>query len=154
MKLLLTKHCKYGSQQGKQRHVHRICKLWKKSTVSPASGTFAWVGAEKADVIFLNDLRRNDKLIPWADFLNLLKGLPIHIQAPKTHFANDILWDVKTPIFAISSTQLTKHDGSVVNEKETNMMRVQWNYFEFCKPVTNSKVMKSCGHCFARFILN
>ena len=68
-----------------------------KCFVSPASGTFAWVGTEKADVIFLNDLRWNDKLIPWAGFLNLLKGLPIHIQAPKTHFANDILWDVKTP---------------------------------------------------------
>ena len=120
----------------------------------PASGTFAWVEAEKADVICLNDLRWNDKLIPWADFLNLLEGLPIHIQAPKTHFAEDILWDVKRPFFATSSTQLRKYDGGVVNKIETNMIRVRWNYFELCKPVTNPKVIKSCGHCFARFILN
>ena len=109
--------------------------------VSPASGTFAWVGAEKADVIFLNNLRRNDKL-PCADSLNLSEGLPIHIQAPKTYFAEDILWGVKTPIFATSSTQLRKYDGGVVNEIETNMMMVRWNYFEFCKPVTNPKVIK------------
>ena len=125
-----------------------------KCFVSPVSGTFAWVGAEKANVIFLNDLRWNDKLMLWADFLNLLEGLPMHIQASKTHFAEDILWDVKTPIFAASSTQFRKYDGGVVNEIETNMMRVWWNYFEFCKPVTNPKVIKSCGHCFTRIILN
>ena len=60
----------------------------------------------------------------WADFLNLLEGLPMHIQASKTHFAEDILWDVKTPIFAASSTQFRKYDGGVVNEIETNMMTV------------------------------
>ena len=135
-----------------EKHLNSLTEVFK-CFVFPASGTFAWVGAEKADVIFLNDLRRNDKLIPCADSLNLSEGLPIHIQAPKTHFAEDILWGVKTPILATSSTQRRKYDGGVVNEKETNMMRVRWNYFEFCKPVTNSKVIKSCGHCFARFIL-
>ena len=83
-----------------------------------------------------------------------MEGLSIHIQAPKTHFAEEILWDVTTPIFATSSIQLRKYDGGVVNEIETNMMRVQWNYFEFCKPVTDPKVIKPCGYCFARFILN
>ena len=62
-----------------------------KCFVSPASGTFAWVGAEKADVIFLNDLRWNERLMPWSDFLNLLQGLPVHLQAPKTHYAEDKL---------------------------------------------------------------
>ena len=47
----------------------------------------------------------------------------MHIEAPKTHFAEDILWDVKTPIFATSSTQLKKVDGGVVNEIEANMIR-------------------------------
>ena len=48
----------------------------------------------------------------------------MHIQASKTHFAEDILWDVKTPIFAASGTQFRKYDGGVVNEIETNMMTV------------------------------
>ena len=26
----------------------------------------------------------------WADMLNLLEGAPVHIPAPKTHFAEDI----------------------------------------------------------------
>ena len=125
-----------------------------KCFVSPVSGTFAWVGGEKANVIFLNDWRWNDKLVIWTDFLKLLEGLPMHIEAPKTHFAEDILWDVKTPIFATSSTQLKKVDGGVVNEIEANMIRDWWNYFEFCKPVTNPKIIISCGQCLARFILN
>ena len=59
-----------------------------KCFVSPSSGAFAWVGAEKAEIIFLND----ERLMPWSDFLSLLEGLPVHLQAPKTHYAEDILW--------------------------------------------------------------
>ena len=60
--------------------------------VSPTHGTFAWVGAEKAEVVFLNDLRWSEKLISWSNFLNLLEWLHIHVQAPKTHFEGDIGW--------------------------------------------------------------
>lgn len=124
-----------------------------KCFVSPASGTFAWVGAEKAEVVFLNDLRWNEKLITWGDFLNLLEGLPIHIQAPKTHFAEDILWSKRTPIFATSSNRIRKYDGGVINETETGMMEVRWKYFQLSKPILNPKEIKPCGFCFANFLL-
>ena len=51
---------------------------------NPATGTFAWVGVENAECIFLNDFR-------WHDLLLLLEGEPIHFPVPKTHFAEDIL---------------------------------------------------------------
>ena len=56
--------------------------------------------------------------MPWADFLNLLEGVPIHIPAPKSHYAGDILWDNDTSIFATSSHKICKYDGEL-NDVET-----------------------------------
>lgn len=67
--------------------------------------------------------------MPWSDFLNLLEGLPVHLPAPKTHFAEDILWNRKTPILATSSMRICKYDGGVVNDIETGMMDTRWRYF-------------------------
>ena len=50
----------------------------EKFIVSPA-----WIGAEKAEETFLSDLRWNEGLILWCDFLNLLEWLPVHLQAQK-----------------------------------------------------------------------
>lgn len=122
--------------------------------ISPATGTFAWVGAEKAEIIFLNDLRWSEKLMPWADFLNLTEGLPIHLQAPKTHFAEDILWDKLTPIFATSASRIRRYfSGGELNDRDTKMMDSRWIYFEFTKRVRNPKDIDSCGRCFAKFVL-
>ena len=40
--------------------------------LNPATGSFAWIGAEQAKVIFLNDFRWDPKLIAWADLLQVL----------------------------------------------------------------------------------
>jgi len=79
--------------------------------INPASGTFAWVGAESAEVVFLNDFRWSEKIMPWSDLLNLLEGTPIHIPAPKTHFAEDILWTRLSPIFCTSQAKIRKYEG-------------------------------------------
>ena len=57
---------------------------------NPASGSFAWVGVEQAECIFLNDFRWSAQVIPWHDMLLLLEGSVVHLAAPKTHFAKDI----------------------------------------------------------------
>ena len=44
-----------------------------KSYTNPATSTFAWVGAEKAEVIFLNDFRWNSQIIQWHDLLLMLE---------------------------------------------------------------------------------
>ena len=40
-----------------------------KTFSNPASTTFAWVGAEQSEVVFLNDFRWSAQIIPWHDFL-------------------------------------------------------------------------------------
>ena len=54
---------------------------------SPTSGKFNWVGSEMSECVILNDFRWSDKIIPWGDFLNLLKGELIQVSVPKTRYA-------------------------------------------------------------------
>ena len=67
---------------------------------NPGSGTFAWVGIENAECIFLNDFRWSAQLIPWHDLLLMLEGELVHLPAPKTHYTEDIQFAKDTPIFA------------------------------------------------------
>ena len=48
--------------------------------------SFAWVGAEEAELLFLNDFCWSPQIVPWHDLLLLLEGEPVHVPAPKTHF--------------------------------------------------------------------
>ena len=50
---------------------------------NPASTTFAWVGAEEAEVLFLNDFRWSLHIIPYHDFLLLLEGQEVHLPAQR-----------------------------------------------------------------------
>ena len=54
---------------------------------NPASTSFAWVGAEKAEIVFLNDFRWTPSVIQWHDFLLLLEGQLVHLPAPKSHYS-------------------------------------------------------------------
>ena len=67
---------------------------------NPVSTTFAWVGAEMAEYIFLSDFRRSPQVIPWHDFLLMLEGQTVDVPAPKTHLAKDLVFDNDTPIFS------------------------------------------------------
>ena len=69
---------------------------------NPACMSFAWVGAEDAKCIFLNDFRWSSQIIPWHDFLLMLEGQMVHLPAPKTQYAKDIVFDKDTPIFCTS----------------------------------------------------
>ena len=59
--------------------------------INPTNSTFSWVGAETAEIVYLNGFCWNEKIMACADMLNLLEGAPVHIAAPKTHFAEEIL---------------------------------------------------------------
>ena len=123
--------------------------------VNPASSTFAWVGAENAEVIFLNDFRWSAQLIPWHDLLLLLEGEHVHLPAPKTHFAQDILLSEDTPIVATSSGEIQYIKNGVICERETEMMAVRWKVFKFWNSIAESKQrdLVPCKHCFARLVL-
>ena len=59
----------------------------------PASSSFAWVGVENSECIFLNDFRWSAQVVQWHDFLLMLEGQMVHLPAPKTRYAKDIVFD-------------------------------------------------------------
>jgi len=125
------------------------------SFVNPASSTFAWVGVDNAEIIFLNDFRWSSQIIPWHDLLLLLEGESVHLPAPKTHFAKDILLQRDTPIFSTSSKEIQFIKSGVISERETEMMKVRWRVFQFNYRISESqqKELPPCARCFSKLIL-
>lgn len=127
-----------------------------KSFLNPATTSYAWLGVEDAEVIFLNDFRWSSEIIAWKDFLLLLEGQPIHFPAPKTTYAKDIYLEQDTPIFATSKAPVTyigKYNCS--DDRETEMMAARWKIFSFTHqiPQADQKELSPCGHCFCELIL-
>ena len=65
-------------------------KVIFKAFCNPATGSVAWIGAENAEIIFLNDFRWYPKIIGWADFLQALEGDTVHLPAPKNISNRDV----------------------------------------------------------------
>ena len=57
---------------------------------SPANDKYAWVGADNAEVIILQDFRWSSELICWKDLLLLLEGEPVKLPCPKNLFETDV----------------------------------------------------------------
>ncbi len=117
---------------------------------NPASTSFAWVGAEKAEIIFLNDFRWSTQIIPWHDLLLMLEGQVVHLPAPKSHFAHDAVFNKDTPIFCTTKHQLVYVKNGIVDERETEMMCVRWKMFalNYQIPRQEQREIKPCGACF------
>ena len=64
----------YGpANSGKSFMVSPLKSIFKTFT-NPATGTFAWMGVEEAEVVLMNDFRWHPSIIAWGDFLQLLEG--------------------------------------------------------------------------------
>lgn len=126
-----------------------------KSFVNSATGSFAWVGVEDAEIIYLNDFRWNEKIIQWQDFLRLLEGDSVHFPAPKTHYSKDILLTADTPIFATSIRAIRRYQNANMAQEETKMMEVRWKIFHFHQQIPCEDMLDAtpCGKYFARLIL-
>ena len=122
---------------------------------NPATTTFAWMGAEQAEVIFLNDFRWSSQLISWHDLLLLLEGQLVHLPVPKTHYNSDISLTRDIPIFCTAKEELSYVSGGILDTRETEMMRVRWRVFSFHSPISEEEHVDipSCPHCFAELIL-
>ena len=72
----------------------KIYKCFK----NPTAGSFAWLGIEKAEVVWLNDFRWKPSLIPWCELLQVVEGDIVHFPAPKNSSQNIVL-DKDTPFF-------------------------------------------------------
>ena len=140
---------------GKSFILNPITKIFK-AFVNPAQNSFAWVGAEKAEIVYLNDLRWSEKLIPWNNFLQLLEGAEVHLSAPKNHCPEDIIFNKDTPIFATSIGKIRKYVAGVVHEGETEMMDCRWKVIKFFNQISQDEVKEipPCPNCFAKLILD
>ena len=121
---------------------------------NPASTTFAWVGAEAAEVLFLNDFRWSPNIIPWHDLLLLLEGHEVHLPAPKTHYRCDFSFKGDTPIFCTVKEELSFVRAGVLDERETEMMRVRWRVFAFSSQISEAEQLQvpPCPRCFAELV--
>ena len=122
-----------------------------KTFENPRTGTFALVGVEDAECIFLNDFRWSPTLIPWHDLLLMLEGEVVHLPAPKTHSTRDIELAKDTPIFCTSKRPLIYIN--VVDDRESEMMAVRWHiiYFNHQIPQEQRKI-PACGRCFTELL--
>ena len=124
-----------------------------KTFKNPASGSFAWLGVENAEVIFLNDFRWDSSVIPWKDFLLLLEGDDLHFSAPKTTYSEDIYFDKDTPIFATADDCFKKSQSASI---ENYMMTLRWKIYKFTYEIPQQRIVKikPCSRCFAELVLH
>ena len=122
---------------------------------NPATGTFAWLGAEQAEIIFLNDFRWTKSIIAWADLLQALEGDTVHLPTPKNFCKRDIELSKYTPFFATADAPLVLIKGGSLDHANTEMMHVRWQFFHFWKAIPRSKQvsLEPCGACFAKLVL-
>ena len=123
---------------------------------NPANDKYAWLGAEKAEVLFLNDFRYSQEMIAWKEMLLLLEGQTVHLPAPKNLYANDIAITSDIPIFATGKSRI-KYIGrsNTTDEIENEMMDARWRVFEFHHQIPKAlqKEMVPCKKCFAKLAL-
>ena len=122
---------------------------------NPATSNFAWVGAESAEVLFLNDFRWSPQVLPWHDMLLLLEGQTVYLPTLKCHYAKDIVFETDTSIFCTGKHELVFIKGGCIDERETEMMRVRWRIFNFFSqiPHCEQRNVPPCPRCFAKLIL-
>ena len=139
---------------GKTFLLNPLNKIYKTFT-NPASTSFPWVGAEEAEIVFLNYFRWSQQIIAWHDLLLMLEGQLVHLPAPKSHFAKDTVFDSDTPILATSKHQLVFVKNGAIDERETEMMTVRWKVFNFNRQIPQAEQQKVtvCPPCFANLIL-
>ena len=85
----------------------------------------------------------------------MLEGQLVHLPAPKSHYAKDIVFEKDTPIFATGKNPIIFVKNCTIDEKEREMMAVRWRIFRFHAqiPQEKQKQIPPCGKCFAQLIL-
>ena len=122
----------------------------------PSDNKFNWVGAPEKEIIFLNDFRYSDNVMPWHIFLNFLEGASVQVSMPKSHFERDHTWTKQQPIFATAEKRIVRIVNNQVDTGETAQMDKRWVYIDFTYQIPDDKIDYSivcCPRCFAELIL-
>ena len=85
----------------------------------------------------------------------MLEGQVVHLPAPKTHYAKNAVFDKDTPIFATAKQSFIFLKSGVIDEMETEMMRVRCNTFRLHAQIRREEQrnIPACNKCFARLVL-
>ena len=138
--------------------------VFKGALCNPSSTKFAWIGADIADVIFLNDYRWKPEQITWDQMLRFLEGQIGNLPAPMNHFNKDIHVDSDVPIFATSKGPVLYYEGNPQNAVdhadkytvENEMMNVRWNHYHLSYQIPKEEQIKDipkCRRCFSKLVL-
>ena len=123
---------------------------------NPANDKYAWLGAEKCQLIFLNDFRWSREMIAWKELLLLLEGQIVHLPSPKNHYAMDIAISGDTPIVATGKSRTT-YEGrfNTADPVENEMMASRWKVFDFFHqiPEKEQRDLPPCPKCFSTLTL-
>ena len=101
---------------------------------------YAWVGADNAEVIILQDFRWGSELICWKDLLLPLEGEPVKLPSPKNQFATDV--SIKTDIQMTDITKIEcvgKHNMGDNREKKNDRCSVESIWISPQNPTTWAK---------------
>ena len=123
---------------------------------NPAKDKYCWVGAEKKEVILLQDFRWDPETIAWKSLLLLLEGETVKLPAPKNHYAKDVIIEGDVPIFATSKERVTWYGpNNKTCELEDKMMDIRWKRFNFQHQFSEEekKDIKPCPRCFTKLVL-
>ena len=120
---------------------------------NPAAGSFAWLGVEEKEIVFLNDFRWERTILPWKDMLLLLEGDEVSFSAPKTNYTKDIKFTKDSPIFATADKCFQKGPTFAV---ENYMMTLRWRilHLTYEIPRHRAKKIDPCAKCFARLVFD
>ena len=149
--------CSYMVRQTREKHLfYRLSVQFSTPSPIPATGTFAWMGVEDAEVVLLNDFRWHPSTIAWGDFLQLLEGDTVHIAAPKNTCSKDIEFNKDTPFFATTDAPIVLIKGRSLDQSNTQMMQVRWVFFHFWQQISQDAQvnLSPCPKCFSRLIID
>lgn len=96
-----------------------------KCFINLATGTYAWVGLDECEVVYLNNFKQSAELTVWNNFLFLLEGKKVRLARSKNQFATDMITDCNNTLpFIAASSKPIEFVGkyNVRDKRETEMM--------------------------------
>ena len=123
-----------GRGKGRNIYITGPANFGKTFILDPASSatcSYAWLGVEDKEVIFLNCFRWYPIILPWSDMLLLLESHVVHFAAPKTKYNQDIEFSKETLIFVTAKAPISFEKASMIDNRQTEMMTVRWRIFAF-----------------------
>lgn len=114
---------------------------------NPGTGSFTWVGVDKAECIFLNDFWWCSQLLPWDDLLLMLEGHVVHLPDISLVGHTQICCTGKSPHIFIKN--------GVIDHVETDMMAARWLHTRLHHqiPQDQQREIPQCAKCFSLLIL-